>query len=88
VEEEPGVLETLVDGEVPGLLRHPCRVGMRGHAGQVDSPRRELMKNSAYSVFSRIVSTVKKSVARMPRAWARRNADQVGPPRRGAGPSP
>jgi len=35
----------------------------------------------------RTVSTVKKSVARMLVAWARRNSDQVGP-RRGAGPSP
>jgi len=42
VQEEPGLFETLVDREVPGLLRHPCRVGMRGHAGQVDSPRRQL----------------------------------------------
>ena len=46
------------------------------------------MKNRTYNVFSRIVSTVKKSVARMPQAWALRNSDQVGPSRRGAGPSP
>jgi hypothetical protein len=31
---------------------------------------------------------VKKSSARIPWAWARRNSLQVGPPRRGAGPSP
>ena len=37
---------------------------------------------------SQMVSTVKKSVARIPRAWLRRNSAQVGPPRRGAGPSP
>jgi branched-chain amino acid transport system substrate-binding protein len=30
-------------------------------------------------------STWKKSVAKMPLAWARRNCDQVGPKRRGAG---
>jgi hypothetical protein len=35
-----------------------------------------------------IVSTVKKSVANGPAAWARRNATQLGPPRRGAGPRP
>ena len=46
------------------------------------------MKNSAYSVFSRIVSTVRKSVARMPRAWARRNADQVGVGHRNADSGP
>jgi hypothetical protein len=34
-----------------------------------------------------IVSTVKKSVARIPLAWARRNWLQVGPERRGAGGS-
>ena len=32
-----------------------------------------------------MVSTVKKSVAKMPLAWARRNSLQVGPERRGAG---
>ena len=37
---------------------------------------------------SQMVSTVKTSVARIPRAWLRRNSAQVGPPRRGAGPSP
>jgi hypothetical protein len=31
---------------------------------------------------------VKKSVARIPRAWVRRNSAQVGPPHRDAGPSP
>jgi hypothetical protein len=32
------------------------------------------------------VSTVKKSVAKRPLAWARRSALQLGPARRGAGP--
>ena len=31
---------------------------------------------------------VKKSVAKIPFAWARRNSDQLGPTRRGAGGSP
>src|ERR1035438_10817399 len=35
-----------------------------------------------------MVSTWKKSVATTPEAWARRNARQVGPLRRGAGPRP
>src|SRR6266498_5096104 len=46
------------------------------------------MKNSTYSVLSQIVSTVKKSHATIPSAWALRNCVHVGPQRRGAGPSP
>src|SRR6266536_1585583 len=46
------------------------------------------MKNSTYSVLSRIVSTVKKSQATIPAAWALRNCVHVGPERRGAGPKP
>jgi hypothetical protein len=46
------------------------------------------MKNSRYSVVSRTVSTVKKSVARMTEACARRNPRQVTDARRGAGRSP
>jgi hypothetical protein len=38
-------------------------------------------------VRSRAVSTVKKSHAMIPCAWARRNSAHVGPARRGAGPS-
>ncbi len=34
-----------------------------------------------------MVSTVAKSQASTPDAWARRNCVQDGPPRRGAGPS-
>ncbi len=46
------------------------------------------MKNSTKSVLSITVSTVKKSVARMPDAWVRRNARQFGSGPREAGPSP
>jgi hypothetical protein len=46
------------------------------------------MKNSTYSVVSRTVSTVKKSVATMPEACARRNARHVTDAVRGAGRSP
>jgi hypothetical protein len=42
---------------------------------------------STYSVLSVMVSTVRKSHARIPAAWDRRNSLHVGP-RRGAGPSP
>jgi len=38
-------------------------------------------------VRSQAVSTVKKSHAMMPSAWARRNSAHVGPARRGAGPA-
>jgi hypothetical protein len=46
------------------------------------------MKNKTYSVVRRTVSTVKKSVAMMPAACARRNARHVTDARRGAGRSP
>src|SRR6266540_1040681 len=46
------------------------------------------MKNNTYSVRSQAVSTVKKSQANIPCAWARRNSPHDGPPRRGAGPQP
>jgi hypothetical protein len=38
--------------------------------------------------LNRMVSTVKKSVASTPGAWLRKNCDQVGPPRLGAGVRP
>jgi hypothetical protein len=44
-------------------------------------------KNRTYSRVSPTVSTVRKSQASDPAAWARKNAVQPGPPRRGAGPS-
>jgi len=44
--------------------------------------------NKTFSVVSRTVSTVKKSVATMPEACTRRNARHVTDARRGAGPSP
>jgi hypothetical protein len=46
------------------------------------------MAKNTCSVRSQAVSTVKKSTARIPRAWLRRNPLQVGPARRGAGPNP
>ena len=44
--------------------------------------------NRTYSVRSQTASTVKKSRASIPCACERRNSRQVGPSRRGAGPSP
>jgi hypothetical protein len=46
------------------------------------------MKNSTYNVCNQMVSTVKKSPATTPSAWARRNCAQLGPERLGAGPRP
>jgi hypothetical protein len=43
---------------------------------------------NTYSVLRNRVSNVKKSQARIPRAWARRNSDHLGPDRRGEGPRP
>jgi hypothetical protein len=44
--------------------------------------------NSTYRVRSQVVSTVKKSTAKIPWAWVRRNSLHDGPLRRGAGPRP
>jgi hypothetical protein len=41
-EEEPNTREPLFDGKVPGLLSDPRRVRVRGDAGGVHSPGREL----------------------------------------------
>jgi hypothetical protein len=49
---------------------------------------RNSIKHKTYSVLSRTISTVKKSIATMPEAWARRNARQVAGVDRGAGQSP
>jgi hypothetical protein len=40
--EEPNTRKPLVDGEVPGLLGDPRRVGVDGDAGQVHSAGRKL----------------------------------------------
>ncbi len=86
--EEPGFLGPPVHGEVPGLLGDPGQVGMGRDASEVDPPGGEFDEEQHIQVFNRRVSTVKKSVVRIPPAWARRNSDQGGPWRRGAGPSP
>jgi len=46
------------------------------------------MKTSTYRREKNTLSTVKKSQATMPLAWAAKNCDQVGPDRRGAGSTP
>jgi hypothetical protein len=63
----------------------------QGPLGLAVTPRRwttrrsSSMTNRTEYRRSKTVSTVKKSVATMPSAWARRNSVQVGPTRRGAG---
>jgi hypothetical protein len=46
------------------------------------------MTNSTYNRLRNTVSTVKKSTARIPSAWARRNCRQVRADRIGAGSTP
>ena len=41
-QEEPDTRQPLLDGEVPRLLGNPGGVGVRGDAGHVHAPRREL----------------------------------------------
>ncbi|MBA2265810.1 MAG: hypothetical protein H0W17_05380 [Chloroflexi bacterium] len=40
-QEEPNTRTPLFDGELPGLLGDPRRVGLRGDARQLHSPGRE-----------------------------------------------
>jgi len=61
---------------------------MVGAASDPNLPGVQLDEEQDVGVLSRTVSTVKKSVAMMPAACARRNARQVTDARRGAGRSP
>jgi hypothetical protein len=74
-------------GQVPGLLGDPGRVRVRRRSSQVASPHPELDPREHVQGLSRIVSTVRKSQARIPAAWERRNSLHVGLPL-GAGPRP
>jgi hypothetical protein len=88
-EQEPDDSGLLIErrDEVAGLLRDP------GAGGLAVTPARRTrrwcswMKNSTYSRCTNSVSTVRKSQARMPAAWRRRNDRQVVDvaARRGAG---
>jgi hypothetical protein len=60
-------------------------VGCAVHPALKPRPLRRCKFNSVRSVSRRTVSTVKKSHASSPAAWARRNAGQASPARRGAG---
>ena len=69
----------------PGPPEPPTRLG--GDRARCTRRRSSSTTNSTYSRVRPTVSTVRKSHANMPLACARRNAAQLGPPRRGAGPS-
>jgi hypothetical protein len=93
VDQEPdggGVLIERRD-EVAGLLGDPGTGGVGGDADEVDSSVVQRlcswMKNRTYSRCRNTVSTVRKSQARMPAAWRRRNDRHVVAvaARRGAG---
>jgi hypothetical protein len=58
-----------------------------GDTGKAHLPALEF-DDEQYNRCRNSVSTVKKSHARMPAAWRRRNARQVGVARRGAGSMP
>jgi transposase-like protein len=81
--------------EVTGNVSRTCRYyGITRQAyytwlrGAETASRCGSMPNNTYGVRSQAVSTVKKSSARSPWAWALRNSLHEGPLRRGAGPRP
>jgi hypothetical protein len=77
-----------VEGEVPGLLRDPGGVGMPRRSGHVDPPCVDFQHEEHVQRAQPRSLHVKKSAARIPVAWLRKNSAHVGAPRRGAGPSP
>lgn len=79
---------TEIHQEIPCLLRNPGSAWVRRDSEEMDATGGVLQTNSTYNRWSSSVSTQKKSVARMPCAWAVRNCRQLGPSRRGAGSTP
>jgi hypothetical protein len=71
-DEKAHRLELGLDNQVPGLLGDPCGVGMGCGADEIDPSGVKINEEQDVEGLSRIVSTVKKSVARTPCAWARR----------------
>jgi hypothetical protein len=74
--------------QVPGLLRHPLPFWMRLTPSTWTRRVATSIANSTYSRRSKTVSTVKKSTASTPAAWARKNRRQVSADRVGAGSTP
>ena len=82
-EVTPGVLE--VRRKVAGNLVTQGPLGLEVTPNRCTRRRSISITKSTQKRRSVIVSTVKKSVAKMPLAWACTNSLQVGPERRGAG---
>jgi hypothetical protein len=89
-QQEPQIVGSLVEihKQIAGLLGDPGAARVGGNAGDVHLPGGDLDEEQYVDPFEEDVSTVKRSQARMPRAWAVRNCFQVGPVRRGAGSTP
>ena len=81
----PAILFSAGTGQVPSDLGDPGAAWMLGHAQEMDSPTPQLDHELHVESPEKTVSTVRKSVARMPAAWALRNSAHEGPPL-GAGP--
>jgi hypothetical protein len=87
-EPEPSRAVAEVHQEVAGLLGDPGSGRVCGDAQQVHAASGVLDDEQNIERCPGSVSAQKKSVARMPCAWARRNCRQLGPSRRGAGSMP
>jgi hypothetical protein len=87
-DHEPDCFEPLPTARLRACWVTHAESGFRVTPRMCTRRDRSSMAKSTYRVRSESVSTVKKSNARIPRAWARRNSLQVGPARRGAGPRP
>jgi hypothetical protein len=74
--------------QVAGLLGHKRSHRMRSGPEHVDPPSGDLDHEQHIQPFEEYVSTVKKSTASTPLAWARRNCRQVRADRLGAGSTP
>jgi hypothetical protein len=72
--------------DVASLLGGVAGVGVAGRGHHVDPTGPDLDEEQDVQLERNAVSTEKKSQARTPSAWARRNSDQEGPSLRGAGP--
>jgi hypothetical protein len=74
--------------EIPCLLGDEGDVRVPRCASYVNAAGADLDEEQHVEGLEEGGFTVKKSHAKMPWAWARRNSDQLGPAPRGAGPSP
>jgi hypothetical protein len=77
-----------VHEQVPCLLHHPGLGRVLGGAEDPDAAGAVLDDGQTYTLAPLSRSAVKKSSARIPCAWDRRNSAHPGPSRRGAGSIP